>query len=92
MEESKNIVKADFGKIEVKDIEGNAQYIDVRKAIGNQLYMQGADYVECHLGERIWNSEGLLELDDKEVAAVVKFTEGYPYLSRTAIRKAVGKE
>lgn len=90
--ETNKTVKADFARIAIKDIEGNEQFIDVRKPLGNQLYMQGEDYVECHLGETIWNSDGEIELDEQQVAAVVKFTQQYPYLTRSAIHRAVGKE
>ena len=37
----------DFRKIQIMDIEGNAQEADFSKQLGNQLYMQGHDIAEC---------------------------------------------
>jgi len=90
--EEKKMVKVDFTKIALKDIEGNEQFIDIRKPLGNQLYMQGEDIVECELGRKIWNSDGEIEIDQQEVNAVVKFTQQYPYLTRSAVKRACGIE
>lgn len=74
-----------FKAIEVEDIEGNKQRVDIAKALGNQLYMQGLSIEECDLGRKIYYSEGELELDENQVRSVLRITSTYPYLSRHAI-------
>lgn len=85
-------MKLDFGAIPVKDIEGNIVPIDIKKMLGNQMYMQGADIVECETGSKIYHSEGEIELDAKQAEAVKKFTQGYSYIVRKAIEDSLGEE
>ena len=82
--------KIDFGKIMIKDIDGNEVAVDVRKGmngngLGNVMYMNGQDIIECETGAKIYHSEGEIELTDEEVKAVRKFISGYPYITRHAI-------
>lgn len=76
-----------FKAIEVEDIEGNKQRVDIAKALGNQLYMQGMNVEECDLGRAIYYSEGEMELNDEQAKSVLRITASYPYLSRHAIEK-----
>ena len=85
-------MKLDFGAIPVKDIEGNIVPIDIKKVLGNQMYMQGADIVECETGSKIYHSEGEIELDTKQAEAVKKFTQGYSYIVRKAIEDSLAGE
>ena len=59
--------KIDFTALPVKDIEGNEMSVNIAKALGNQLYMQGQNVDECELGKKIYYSEGEMELHDEEV-------------------------
>lgn len=77
--------KIDFTALEVEDIEGNVQKVNIAKALGNQLYMQGQNVEECDLGRAIYYSKGEMELNDEQAAAVLRISSGYPYLSRHAI-------
>lgn len=77
--------KIDFTALEVEDIEGQKQRVDIAKALGNQLYMQGANVDECELGRDIYRSKGEMELTDEQSQIVLRFTKGYPYVSRHAI-------
>jgi hypothetical protein len=81
-------VKCDFRRIAVENIEGTTEFIDLSKPLGNALYMQGKDIVECELGRDIWH-KGEVELTDEQAAAVKRFAAGYSYVVRTAIEKAV---
>ena len=83
--------KVNFGAIPVKDIEGNVIPVDVRKPLGNALYMQGQDIVECETGSKIYHSDGEIELDEKQVEAVRKFIGGYPFVTRNAIENAMSE-
>ena len=78
------MMKVDFRQVPVKDIEGNVQQVDVSKALGNQLYMQGKDIVECELGRDIWH-KGEVDLNDQQVAIVKAAVAGYAYIAREGI-------
>ena len=83
----------DFRKIQIMDIEGNAQEADFSKQLGNQLYMQGHDITECELGRRIYFATAPVELTDEECSIVRKAIEPYSYVARQAIEQAInGKE
>ena len=85
------MVKVDFSKIIIKDINGNDIVADFQKQLGNQLYMQGQNIEECELGKKIYFTpdDEATELDDKEVAIVRKTVQGYSYVARTAIEQAL---
>ncbi len=93
------MVKVNFSKIVVKDIEGNDIEADFQKQLGNQMYMQGQNIEECELGKRIYhayekddegNEVGVpMELKEKECAIVRKFIQGYSFIAREAIEKAM---
>jgi len=76
---------ANFHKVPVKDIEGKIVEEDIHAVLGNLMYMRGQSIEECETGSAIYHAEGDVELDEKQVAAVRRFAEGYPYVLRTAI-------
>lgn len=78
--------KINFKAVVLEDIEGHKQPVDIAKALGNQLYMQGLNVEECDLGRSIYYSEGEMELTDTQVAAVLRIVSTYPYVSRKAIQ------
>lgn len=86
------MVKVNFSKIIIKDIEGREVLADFQKQLGNQLYMQGRDIEECELGKRIYFAEGDVELTDKECTIVRNAVQGYSYIARTAIENQIKKE
>lgn len=79
--------KFNFTAIPVKDIEGKEMSVNIAKALGNQLYMQGQNVDECELGKKIYYSEGEMELTDEEARTVLRVTAGYPWISRSVIEK-----
>lgn len=83
------MIKADFTKIVIKDIEGREQEADFSKQLGNQLYMQGHDIEECELGKRIYFAKGEVELSEKECDIVLKAIEPYSYVAREAITRQI---
>lgn len=78
--------KINFTALEVEDIEGNKQKVDIAKALGNQLYMQGQHIEECELGRAIYHSTGEMELTEEQAKSVLRVVECYPYISRNAIQ------
>ena len=81
--------KVDFSDVKIKDIEGQEVQLDLRKPLGNVIYMQGQTVEECDLGRAIYYSGGEVELTDEQQAVVKRFAETYPYLTRSAILEAL---
>lgn len=79
--------KINFKEIKVKNIEDEEQLIDVRKDLGNAMYMQGQNIIECELGKEIWHSEGEIELTDEQVKALQPYINQYPYVFRQVIEE-----
>lgn len=85
------MVKVNFSKIIIKDIEGREVEADFQKQLGNQLYMQGRDIEECELGKKIYftpHGEST-ELTDKEADIVGRAIQGYSYVARSAINSVL---
>lgn len=77
--------RIDFSKIEIKDIENNSITLDVRKPLGNSIYMQGQNIEERDLGRAIYYSDGEVTLTDTQIESVKRFVSMYPYITREAI-------
>jgi hypothetical protein len=84
-------MKVNFQKLVIKDIEGNDVVTNLQPTIGNQLYMQGRNIEECELGRRIYHADGAVELTEKECDMVRFITQGYSYIAKQAIEKAMEK-
>lgn len=85
------MTKVDFSNIIIQDIEGHEVKADVKKELGNRLYMQGQNIEECELGKKIYFTpkDELTELDDKEVAIIKTAIAGYGYVLREGISQAL---
>lgn len=86
------MVKVDFKKIPIRDIEGHEIMADFRKQIGNQLYMQGKNIEECELGKRIYFAAEPVSLSDTDIQAVISIINNYGYVARTSIEKCLKTE
>ena len=80
-------MKVDFRKIRVRNIEGEEEVADISKTIGNVLYMNGQDIEECELGKAIYH-DGEVELNEKAVETVKRFSKNFSYLMRSSIENA----
>lgn len=95
MEQNDNktiVATVDFRAIRLVDIEGRETPVDVSKPLGNLLYMQGRDIVECELGRDIYHATEPLSLDQRQANAVVDASRQFPYVTQVAIAKALGLE
>ena len=72
------MVKIDFSKIVVKDIEGNPYMVprgnekvpyDFAKTLGNALFYSSEDIKFSELGQKIYHHEEV-ELSDEEIQAI----------------------
>ena len=63
-------MKIDFSKVQIKDIEGNVQTVDISKELGNMMYLNAKDIAVADLGHDIYHKH---EVDlSKEQAQTVK--------------------
>ena len=63
-------MKIDFSKVQIKDIEGNTQAVDISKELGNMMYLGAKDIAVADLGHDIYHKK---EVDlTKEQAQNVK--------------------
>lgn len=86
------MVKVDFSKVVLKDIEGRELTADFKQQLGNQLYMQGRNIEECELGKKIYFADGEVELSEKECQMVSQAIQGYSYVAREAIREMLNEK
>ena len=78
--------KIDFGHIVVQNIEGKDVNVDLRKTLGESMYINSRNYDGFDLGRTIYRSEGEIELTDEQVNIVMMFMESYPYVTREAVK------
>lgn len=78
-------MKIDFRKIEVKDLDGNIDTVDVSKVFGNVIFNYTTDRGEFDLSQPIYHN-GEVELTEEQAKALVKYTEAF---DRVVIREAV---
>ena len=84
-------MRVDFRTIGVKNIEGNIETADVSKQLGNVMYMQGQNIVECELGRDIYHN-GVVELNSKQAEIVLRFVKPWSYILRSAIEKTLNDD
>ena len=58
-------MKIDFRKIEVKDIEGKENSLDISKMLGNAIYQKTSDLGELELAQNIYKN-GEVELSPEQ--------------------------
>ena len=67
-------MKVDFSRIEIKDIEGNAQTVDISKELGNMMYYGDQDIAVADLGHDIYQ-KGEVELTKEQAQLVRKYID-----------------
>lgn len=67
-------MKVDFSNIQVKDIEGNVQPIDISKELGNMMYLNANDIAVADLGHDIYHNK-VIELTEAQAKSVAEFLE-----------------
>lgn len=83
-------MKADFRKIEIENINGDVEIVDIAKTFGNALYSQGKTLEVVELARAIWK-DGEVELDKEQVAIIKEHApQIFPsYVLHTAIINAI---
>ena len=67
-------MKIDFRAVQIKDIEGNTQTVDLSKELGNMMYLNAQDIAVADLGHDIYH-KGEVELTKEQVAQVRTFID-----------------
>lgn len=82
--------KVDFRKVEIEDIEGAKEAVDLSKIIGNALFTQARSFEVLELGRSIWK-DGEVELKDEDVKILEEYIpQLFPtYIIRAAIMNAI---
>ena len=70
-ESKQELKKVDFRKIEVENVDGTIEVIDVSKVLGNIVWKQAQDLETNTLGREIWG-KGEVELTKENI----RFIEG----------------
>ena len=78
-------MKIDFRKIEVKDLAGNVDKIDVSKVFGNVVFNNTPDIAEYELSIRIYH-DGEVDISEDMAKSLVKYAEAF---DRVIIRESV---
>jgi hypothetical protein len=82
--------KVDFRQIEIENIEGVKEAVDLSKIIGNALFTQAKTFEVHELGRSIWR-DGEVELKEDEVKILEEqIPQLFPtYIVRMAILNAI---
>lgn len=67
-------MKIDFSKVQIKDIEGNAQRVDLSKELGNMMYLNAQDIAVADLGHDIYHKKEV-DLTKEQAQTVRTFVE-----------------
>ncbi len=78
-------MKIDFRKIEVEDLDGNIDAVDVSKVFGNVIFNYTDDIAEYELSKLIYHN-GEVELTEEQAKALIRYAEAF---DRVIIREAV---
>lgn len=67
-------MKIDFSKVQIKDIEGNAQTVDISKELGNMMYLNAQDIAVADLGHDIYHKKEV-DLNKEQAQNMKAFVE-----------------
>lgn len=82
------MTKVKFTEIPVENIEGNMEYINLCRELGNILYTQGKDVAICECGKSIYHGEEI-ELPDDCKKFIHEVVNNFPYIIKIAIQKMI---
>lgn len=78
-------MKIDFRKIQVKDLAGNIDTVDISKVFGNVVFNNTPDIAEYELSKQIYH-DGEVDITEEQAKNLVKYAEAF---DRVIIREAV---
>lgn len=78
-------MKIDFRKIQVKDLAGNIDIIDISKVFGNVVFNNTSDIEEYELSKKIYH-DGEVDISEEQAASLVRYAQAF---EKVIIREAV---
>ena len=89
-EKNKTSKKVDFRKIEIENISGEKDVIDLSKLIGNAIWNDAKSLEVSELGRNIWKN-GEVEIDDEQMKILENcIPQLFPtYILKTGILNAL---
>lgn len=78
-------MKIDFRKIQVKDLAGNIDIVDVSKVFGNVVFNNTPDIEEYELSKQIYH-DGEVDISEEQAKSLVRYTQAF---EKVIIREAV---
>lgn len=82
-EKNKTSKKIDFRKIEIENVSGKKDVMDLSKLIGNAIWNDAKTLEVSELGRSIWK-DGVVEIDDEQMEIL---KSSIPHLFPTYILK-----
>ena len=84
-------MKIDFRKIEVKDIEGKENSLDISKMLGNAIYQKTSDLGELELAQNIYKN-GEVELSPEQAEQIKGYVKtNFAAFVQVAVNEALSK-
>lgn len=84
-------MKIDFRKIEVKDIEGKENSLDISKMLGNAIYQRTSDLGELELAQNIYKN-GEVELSPEQAEQIKGYVKtNFVAFVQVAVNEALSK-
>ena len=84
-------MKINFRKIEVKDLDGNEERINVSKLLGNIIYNNTPDLGELEIAQDIYKN-GEVDLTPEQATSIRKYADSFsPAYVIVAVRSALDK-
>lgn len=82
--------KIDFRAIEIENVAGEKEVVDVAKSLGNAIYGQGRTFEVVGLARKIWK-DGEVELTEEEVKILKEYIPIVMpvYIVKTALLNAI---
>ncbi len=78
-------MKIDFRKIQVKDLAGNIDIVDVSKVFGNVVFNNTPDIAEYELSKQIYH-DGEVDISEEQAKSLVRYTQAF---EKVIIRETV---
>lgn len=82
--------KVDFTKLLCDTVDGRIEETDFSKIIGKVLFNLAEDPSEGKFSQKVWESEGEIELSDHEEAILKKYMYCFKYVIQTGIARMLG--
>ena len=82
--------KVDFTKLPCDTVDGHIEEVNFSKVIGKVLFNLSEDPGEGKFSQKVWESEGEIEMSDYEESVLRKYMYCFKYVIQTGIARMLG--